>query len=105
MIRTIQERVRAAAKRRTHNGRECSSQFKGVSWHGQNDSWRASIHVDGKTHYLGSFHSEVEAAVAYDCAARERFGPEHAWLNFPDPGTGERGRVVNEEQPPARIAA
>ena len=36
---------------------------------------------DGKTYQLGKFESEVEAAVAYDNAAREHFG-EFACMNF-----------------------
>jgi hypothetical protein len=41
--------------------------------------------------FLGRFADEIDAAEAYDEAARKFFG-EHAWLNFPD--EGERGVAV-----------
>lgn len=57
-----------------------SSQFKGVCR--TERCWIAAIRVDGKLHHLGCFHDEVEAARAYDAAARETWGT-FAWLNFP----------------------
>lgn len=45
-------------------------------------TWLAAIKVMYKCHYLGHFHSPVEAALAYDRAALAYFG-EFASLNFP----------------------
>lgn len=59
-----------------------SSQFKGVWWEAAIKRWRAAIRIDGKLHHLGCFHDEVEAARAYDAAARDAWGA-FAWLNFP----------------------
>lgn len=58
-----------------------SSQYKGVSWRKQCQKWSAQIKVDGKQIHLGLFNEEVEAARAYDQAARELHG-EFARLNF-----------------------
>lgn len=44
--------------------------------------WEAHIKVDGSFKHLGTFGSEIEAAKAYDLAARTHFG-EFANLNFP----------------------
>ncbi len=59
-----------------------SSQFIGVSFSKEEKKWRAYITFRGKRIYLGYFHNEVEAAKAYDGAARKYFG-EHAKVNFP----------------------
>ena len=44
--------------------------------------WRAQIMVNGKHLHLGQYATEVEAAKAYDAAARLHFG-EFARTNFP----------------------
>jgi hypothetical protein len=61
----------------------------GVSWDNHEKRWRATIHViagdgDGtsKPRHLGAFIKEVEAALAYDQAAREHDADESK-LNFP----------------------
>ena len=60
-----------------------SSRFKGVCWVTRDRRWLASIRVNRKTHYLGEYRSEEDAARAYDAAAREMCG-EFACLNFPE---------------------
>jgi hypothetical protein len=59
-----------------------ASQYKGVSWDGHRGMWRAYITIHNTSKYLGRFHDEREAAVAYDAAARAAFGP-FANCNFP----------------------
>ena len=54
--------------------RGCSSQFKGVSWDKARHKWQAYIRVNGKKQHFGRHTSELEAARAYDSAARELFG-------------------------------
>ena len=74
-----------------------SSRFKGVTWHG--GKWRAKIVVDGKQRHLGRFEDEVEAAKAYDGAARKHFG-RYAWTNFKLEKSGDKSvanRTNNEE--------
>lgn len=55
------------------------SQFKGVTR--EHGKWRARITHGGKKSSLGMFTSEESAALAYDCAALEKFG-EFAHTNF-----------------------
>jgi len=58
-----------------------TSIYKGVYWHRHNAKWHAHIKVEGRSIHLSSFDSEIEAARAYDAAARNHFG-EFARLNF-----------------------
>lgn len=78
------ENLRLATK--SQNGansksRGGTSKYKGVYWHKANKKWCANIRVNHKKHNLGSFADEIEAAKAYDEAAKEHFG-EFARLNF-----------------------
>ena len=57
------------------------SKFKGVSPNGK--KWRASISSDGCLKYIGPFTTELEAAQAYDAAAKLQ-GCEFHFLNFPN---------------------
>ncbi len=61
-----------------------SSLYKGVSWSKSKNCWEARIgsgSVNPITRrHLGSFKSEIEAARAYDAAAREQWG-EFALVN------------------------
>ena len=71
-----------------------TSRFKGVSWNSACRKWVAKIYHNGKTTELGRFDDEIEAARAYDRAARQLFGP-FAYLNFPQWGNIVRlsGRI------------
>lgn len=60
--------------------RNSRSVYKGIWFTGHN--WVASICFQRSDHYLGSFVTEIEAAKAYDEAAREIFGG-FACVNFP----------------------
>jgi len=61
--------------------RKGSSNFKGVSWYKREQKWRAGIGYKGKDFHLGYFNDELEAAKAYDKAAKDLWG-EFANLNF-----------------------
>lgn len=58
-----------------------SSPYRGVHRCSRADRFIAKIRIDGRSKYLGTFTDEIEAAVAYDAAARECHG-EFAALNF-----------------------
>ncbi len=57
------------------------SQYKGVSFRRNRGKWQAHICHEGRVIYLGYFPTELDAARAYDEAARELHG-EYAYTNF-----------------------
>ena len=58
-----------------------SSKYKGVTWFKNSKIWRARIDVNGQRKFLGYFKDEIQAAKAYDKAAKMYHG-EFATLNF-----------------------
>ncbi len=59
------------------------SKYKGVSLNKLTHKWVARIGINNKIIHLGSFLNEIDAAKAYDLAARKYHG-EFASLNFPE---------------------
>ena len=80
-----------------------SSQYKGVFRVKKSGMWRARIGLDYGNHRIGDFVSELQAAYAYDAAAREMFG-EYACPNFPE-GPTRAMRDEWQEETEARGAA
>ena len=56
--------VQSRNTRRIH--KDNTSGFRGVSYNKRNNNYMTRISVKGKSIYLGSYDSKVEAAVAYD---------------------------------------
>lgn len=59
-----------------------SSIFHGVHRDASRNKWGARIHFSCSSKYLGRFDNEIDAAKAYDAAAKIYHG-EYATLNFP----------------------
>lgn len=64
------------------HGTDNTSEFKGVCWDRARAKWVAQIKIHRRHIFLGRFYVEVDAARAYDAAAKLHFG-EFARLNFP----------------------
>jgi len=79
-----------------------SSKYKGV-FRAERGLWRACISADGRRRNIGRFASELEAAYAYDEAARELHG-EFACPNFPE-GPTQAMRDQWQAEREARSAA
>ncbi|TYG87328.1 hypothetical protein ES288_A13G205600v1 [Gossypium darwinii] len=70
-----------ANKRRRCGGKGNSSQFKGVMRQ-KNGQWGAQLYTNHTRIWLGTFKTEIDAAVAYDSAAI-KFRPGDTHRNFP----------------------
>jgi hypothetical protein len=62
---------------------KASSQYRGVRFRKKSVRWVVVLRHQGKKIWIGSFKTELEAARAYDAAARKYHG-EFARLNFPE---------------------
>jgi hypothetical protein len=58
-----------------------TSKYKGVHWVTRRSKWQAKIYVNGLDKFLGYFHDEKAAAIAYNKAAIRYFG-EFCSLNI-----------------------
>jgi len=68
--------------RRKRSGAK-QSKYKGIYWRKKNRKWQVQITFEKKRIHVGYFRSEIDAAKAYDRAARKYHG-EFASLNFPE---------------------
>jgi len=68
-------------KNRSKKRAASSSPYKGVWWHKRIGKWQAVLTVNYQRQHLGSFDDPIEAAKAYDAAARAANG-EFAKVNF-----------------------
>jgi hypothetical protein len=75
------ENILNSRKPATRDGLVCASSYKGVAR--KRNKWRAYIAVEGKQLNLGVYTLELDAALAFDRAARQHHG-EFACLNFPE---------------------
>lgn len=87
-LRLVNPSMNLQNSRKFRNG---SSRFKGVSFAPKvlHKPWRAYVNKNGKRKNLGYFTTEIEAAVAYNEAAKTLFG-EFAFLN-PIPMENDNG--------------
>lgn len=56
------------------------SKYRGVHFNTRSNKWCAIVRKDRKTKYVGSFNTEIEAAEAYNKAAKELHG-EFSFIN------------------------
>lgn len=74
---------RATRSQNQQNRKGSSGRFKGVFPVTGYPTWRAALCAGYKYVHLGTFKTQKEAAMAYDVAAKAKYG-EYALLNFPE---------------------
>jgi hypothetical protein len=70
----LREAGRGPNARNTRKREGMSSSYKGVSWDSISNGWRAQISIEGRKVFLGLFHHEEDAAIAYASVVVKRFG-------------------------------
>jgi len=79
--------LRPATRKQNNMNRLCikrkgsPSKYKGVIWHKHTKKWNVQICYNGKRKTIGYFNDEIEAAKAYDEAAK-KYHRDFAVLNF-----------------------
>lgn len=81
-IDNLRECTHSQNMRNSSSSKNSSSIFKGVYWKQSIKKWSANIYYDNTQHYLGYFINEIDAAKAYDKAAKA-YGSTFAKLNLP----------------------
>lgn len=67
-LRSATNRFNSIAFQKVRSG--VSSKYRGVSWHKRKGKWNSKIKVNGKQKHIGYYNNEIEAAMAYDGAAK-----------------------------------
>lgn len=88
--RNLRNATRSQNQRNKHPRDNCTSKYMGVSWDKKKRKWRATIQADKQVTHIGSFISEIDAAIAYDNYAAVLHG-EFARFNFPNKRTAASG--------------
>jgi hypothetical protein len=70
----------AENNRNSSKSKNKSSKYRGVSYHKRDKRWRAKTTYNKKSVHIGSFKTEIEAAIAYNIWAKKHF-KEFANLN------------------------
>lgn len=58
-----------------HEVKKKTSKYRGISWYKKRNKWRALIMVNKKSHLIGYFDNEIDAAIVYN---------EYAYLHLGD---------------------
>ena len=101
-LRPASHRLNSFNQGRGEARKNCSSNYRGVSWVKRSEKWVAILGVARKVRHLGTFpgtpEGEVAAALAWDRAAFEAYGEDAIpLLNFPKEKANYMGLNSNEQ--------
>ncbi len=75
-------RSQNSSNKKITKSKRATSKYRGVSYFPRTGRWWSRIKCRGKSIHLGYFKSEIDAARAYDAAAK-KYHKDFARLNFP----------------------
>lgn len=68
------ERILTEPQRPLPKQGQRKSRWRGLTWHERNKQWYVRVKANGELQDVGYFHDELEAATAYNWAARRVHG-------------------------------
>ena len=98
-IENLRELTDSENKRNSNKKKNCTSKYKGVSWHKRHKKWRVKLRIGLKNIHLGYFDNEDDAGQTHNDAVR-KYGLEEVSVMNDTPQERARKNIQFDPLPP-----